>query len=105
MENQKIECSAAIQVLPQVEGERVIEVVDKVISYIKSTGLPHLVGPFETTMEGDFDKVMEVVKECQLICIREGAPQVMSYIKVAYCPEEGVWSMDYKTRKYNGPPK
>ena len=30
--------SIAIQVLPEVEGEEVLRIVDKVIGYLKSTG-------------------------------------------------------------------
>ena len=96
----KIECSVAIQVLPQTEGGKLLDVVDKVIGYIKSLGLTYVVGPFETTVEGDIDTLMEMVKQCQIICVREGAPQVMSYVKIAYCPQMGVWSIGEKTSKY-----
>ena len=95
------ECSVAIQVLPQVEGEEVIRVVDKVIEHIKSTGLSCFVGPFETTVEGDFDTLMQLIKDCQLICIKEGAPQVASYIKIFYNPSIGVWSIDKKVSKHH----
>jgi len=95
------EASIAIQVLPDVEGEEVIRVVDKVIDYIKSTGLNTYVGPFETTIEGDYDTLMNIVKECQLICIREGAPSVASYVKIFYNPDAGVWSIDKKVTKHH----
>ncbi|MGL4346308.1 MAG: thiamine-binding protein [Cellulosilyticaceae bacterium] len=93
--------SLAIQVLPAVEGEEVIRVVDAVIDYIKSTGMTYFVGPFETTIEGDFEELMDVAKECQRICIREGAPSVMSYMKMAYNPQVGVWSIDKKVTKHH----
>ncbi len=94
--------SIAIQVLPKVEGEEVIRIVDEVIAYIKSTGLNTFVGPFETTVEGDYDQLMEIVKECQLICIRAGAPSVSSYVKIAYKPdEEGVWTIEKKVKKHH----
>jgi uncharacterized protein YqgV (UPF0045/DUF77 family) len=60
------------------------------------------VGPFETTVEGGFDELMDMAKECQLICIREGAEAVSTYIKVAYNPAEGVWSIDRKVAKHQG---
>jgi len=101
MRENQYDCSVAIQVLPAVEGEQVIAVVDKVIAHIKSTGLSCFVGPFETTVEGDFDTLMQLVKECQLICIREGAPQVASYVKIFYNPTMGVWSIDKKTTKHH----
>lgn len=89
--------SVAIQVLPSVEGEEVIRIVDEVIAYIKSSGLNTYVGPFETTIEGDYDQLMEIVKECQLICIRAGAPSVMSYVKINYKPD-GVWTIEKKLK-------
>lgn len=92
--------SVAIQVLPKVEGEETIRIVDEVIAYIKSTGLNMFVGPFETTIEGDYDELMEIVKRCQLICIEQGAPSVMSYVKISYSPQ-GVWTIDKKTKKHH----
>ncbi|MDR2740378.1 MAG: thiamine-binding protein [Treponema sp.] len=95
------QASLAIQVLPQsVSGEELLRIVDKVIAYIKSTGLNTLVGPFETTIEGDFNRLMEIAGECQRICIREGAPELLTYMKMAYKPGEGVWSIEKKTAKH-----
>jgi len=89
------EASVAIQVLPQVERGEVIRIVDEVIAYIKSSGLRTVVGPFETTIEGDYEQLMEIVKNCQLICVKAGAPSVMSYVKINYDPN-GVWGIDEK---------
>ena len=94
------EASVAIQVLPDVAGEDVIRIVDKVIAHIKSTGLNTFVGPFETTVEGDLDALMDIVKEAQLICVREGAPSLASYIKIFYNPGAGVWPIDKKVSKH-----
>ena len=55
--------SIAIQVLPKVDSDQeVIRVVDEVIAYIKSTGLNYFVGPCETSIEGDYDELMESSK-------------------------------------------
>ena len=63
--------SVAIQVLPNVtKDEEVIRIVDEVIAYIKSFGLSTSVGPFETTIEGDYDQLMEIVAGCQKIAIK-----------------------------------
>ena len=60
--------SVAIQVLPTVlDDEEVIRIVDAVIAYIKSTGLTYSVGPFETNIEGEYEELMEIVKNCQLV--------------------------------------
>ncbi|GHV75600.1 hypothetical protein AGMMS49942_04210 [Spirochaetia bacterium] len=100
------QASLAIQVLPKVsnqrfEGDEVIRIVDAVIAYLKGTGLNTFVGPFETTVEGDFDRIMDIAKECQLICIREGAESVSTYMKVFFNPNAGVWSIDKKVTKHH----
>ena len=94
------EASVAIQTLPDVSGDDVIRIVDSVIAYIRSTGLTMHVGPFETTVEGGFSELMEIVRESQLICIREGAPSVASYVKIFYNPDAGVWPIDKKISKH-----
>ena len=67
--------SVAIQTLPQADDdEELIRIVDEVIAYIRSTGYSYYVGPFETTIEGDYDALMDIVKECQHIAVRAGAP-------------------------------
>ena len=91
--------SVAIQVLPKVEGKETLRTVDQVIDHIKSTGLNYVVGPFETTIEGDYQQLMDVVRECSLICVRAGAPSVMTYVKINYNPA-GIWSIEEKTRKH-----
>ena len=96
-----VEASVAIQVLPKVgETCEVVRIVDKVIEYIESTNLHYMVGPFETTIEGDYDTLMDIVKECQLICIREGAPSVSAYVKISLNPSNGVLTIDEKVEKH-----
>ena len=64
--------SIAIQVLPDTRDEdELIRIVDEVIAYIKSTGLNCSVGPFETTIEGDYDQLMDIVKECQKLLLMQ----------------------------------
>lgn len=95
----RMNASVAIQVLPKVGNEETIRIVDEVIAYIKSSGLHCVVGPFETTVEGDYDRLMEIVKECSLLCVRAGAPSVMTYVKISYNPN-GIWTIDEKTKKH-----
>ena len=93
--------SVAIQVLPQASSdEELIRIVDEVIDYIKSTGLNYYVGPCETAIEGDYDQLMDIVKECQHIAIRAGAPKVSAYIKVVYEPEGEILTIDRKISKH-----
>lgn len=95
--------SVAIQTLPAAkDDEELVRIVDEVIAYIKSTGLNCYVGPFETTIEGnDYDQLMDIVKECQHIAIRAGAPKVSVYIKVVYEPEGEILTIDKKVTKHH----
>ncbi|MDR1362594.1 MAG: thiamine-binding protein [Spirochaetaceae bacterium] len=103
------EASIAIQALPRViedaagnnPDKEMLRVIDAVIAYIKGRGLPYFVGPFETTIEGDPDDLWEIARECQKICIQEGAKSVSLYIKFVYSPTEGTLSIEEKTSKYH----
>ncbi|KMT23255.1 thiamine-binding protein [Clostridium cylindrosporum] len=90
--------NVSLQVVPAVPEERVYPVVDKVIEYIASTGVKYVVGPMETTMEGDLDTLLEIVKKAQHICVEEGASRVVSVVKIDY-KSEGV-TIDEKIGKY-----
>ena len=94
--------NVAIQVLPQVATDKeVVRIVDEVIDYIKSTGVTYYVGPCETAMEGDYDELMEIIKQCQYIAINAGCTSVMSYVKIAYKPEGEVLTIEEKTTKHH----
>lgn len=95
--------NVSIQVLPQGldSDAEVIAVVDKVIAYIAGTGLNYFVGPTETAVEGDYDQLMEIVKNCQLIATENGCDKVLSYVKITYARERDVLTIDEKTGKYH----
>ena len=94
--------SVAIQVLPSVTSDdEVIRIVDEVIDYIKSTGLNYYEGPFETTIEGDYDQLMDIVKECQHVAARAGCPAMSTYEKIAYKPEGDVLTIEKKVTKHH----
>lgn len=98
-----MQASVAIQVLPGVsDTDELVRIVDEVIDYIKSTGLHYSVGPFETTIEGDdYDQLLDIIKECQHVAIRAGAPSVSAYVKISYKPEGGVLTIDQKITKHH----
>lgn len=88
----------SLQVLPCVEADRLYQVVDRVIEMIDGSGVKYVVGPMETTMEGELDDLLEIVKKAQRICTEEGAKRVASVVKIDY-KEEGV-TIDEKMDKY-----
>lgn len=94
--------SIAIQILPGVADiKEVVRIVDAVIDYIKSTGLTYYVGPFETTVEGEFEELMEIAKQSQLIAIKAGAPSVSMYLKAVYRPAGEILTIDEKVTKHH----
>ena len=87
-----------LQVLPYIAEEKLYPVVDKVINYIDSRGIKYEVGPMETTMEGELDELLEIVKKAQEICLEQGASRVISLVKIDY-KKTGV-TIDEKVGKY-----
>jgi len=90
--------NVSLQVLPVVPEEMIYPIVDKVIELIRKSGVKYVVGPMETTMEGELDMLLDIVRKAQDICINEGASRVVSIVKIDYKPE-GV-TMDEKINKY-----
>ena len=94
--------SVAIQVLPKVNSdEETIRIVDAVIDYIKSTGLNYFVGPCETSIEGDYDELMEIIKQCQKVAVAAGAKSVSAYVKINYRPEGEVLTIEKKVTNHH----
>ncbi|MBU3180921.1 thiamine-binding protein [Clostridium psychrophilum] len=90
--------NVSLQVIPVVTEERIYPVVDKVIEYIQASGVKYEVGPMETTMEGELDKLLKIVAKAQEICVEQGAARVISMVKIDY-KAEGV-TMNEKVYKY-----
>ena len=88
MEGRKLsKINLSLQVIPNVADELVYPVVDKVIAMIEESGLTYEVSPMETTIEGELDELMEIVKKAQYVCVKEGATRVISMVKIDYKPE------------------
>ena len=81
--------------------DEVCRIVDEVIAVIDASGLDYYVGPFETTVEGDFDSCMELVKRCIEAGAAAGCAESASYVKVSYRPTADVMSTGRKIGKYH----
>ncbi|HQA08155.1 MAG TPA: thiamine-binding protein [Syntrophomonadaceae bacterium] len=88
----------SLQILPVVEEEKIYPLVDQVIHMIQASGFKYIVGPMETTIEGELDSLLDLVKRAQQVCVQGGASRVISVIKIDYKPD-GV-TMDEKIHKY-----
>jgi uncharacterized protein (TIGR00106 family) len=81
--------NVSLQVLPVVPEDEIYPVVDSVIEMIAKSGVKYEVGPMETTMEGELDLLLDIVKRAQQICTDKGADRVVSIVKIDY-KKEGV---------------
>lgn len=89
----------SIQIIPKTKnGEDVIPYVDEAIKVIQDAGIKHEVHPLETTMEGEFSELMEVIRRMNERMIEMGSKNVISQVKILYQPE-GI-TMGQLTEKY-----
>ncbi|MBB6735834.1 thiamine-binding protein [Cohnella zeiphila] len=91
----------SIQILPRLKAgdNDIIPYVDKAIDIIKASGVPYRVGPLETTMEGDLDRLLDIVKEMNAAMFSLGSPSVLSQIKLSVDAADGA-SMARLLQKY-----
>lgn len=76
-----------------------IKIIDQVIKMIKQSGISYEVGPMETTMEGDLETLFQIVKKAQYLCIKEGAENVFTNVKIIYNPK-GILTIEQKVKKH-----
>ena len=72
----------AFQVIPRLKEGNNFEVVDKAIEVVKAANVPYQVGAMETTMKGEFNHLLEIVKDAQQACYDAGAVEVITNIKI-----------------------
>ncbi|MBU9709635.1 MTH1187 family thiamine-binding protein [Paenibacillus sp. AK121] len=89
----------SIQVIPKTpNNEDSYPYVDKAIEVIQRSGVKYQVNPLDTTMEGELDELLKVVKDMHEALTEAGSPSVISQIKIAHNPQ-GI-SMNKLTEKY-----
>lgn len=76
------EVMLAFQVIPRVKEGNNFEVVDKAIDVVKTSGVPFQVSAMETTLKGELNQLLEIVKDAQQACYDAGAVEVITNIKV-----------------------
>lgn len=72
--------TVSFEVIPLVEDP--FPVVDRAIEVVQKSGVTHEVGPHETTMEGDLDQLIEIVKAGHRACFEAGAAHVVTFVKI-----------------------
>ena len=93
--------SIAVQVLPMIaDTEEVIRIVDHVIAYIDKSGVNYQVGAFESTLEGDYDQLMDILKNLPMVAEEISDIPVMVYSKIKMATDSDVLTIAKKTDKY-----
>lgn len=75
------EVMVAFQVIPRVKEGNNFEVVDKAIEVVKAADVPFQIGAMETTMKGELNQLLEIVKKAEQACYDAGAVEVITNIK------------------------
>jgi len=89
----------SLQILPDSKSKHPYDIVDKAIAVIAASGLKYKVCPFETVIEGEYNTIMDLIREVHETCLEYGAEKIFSYIKVQI-DKSGDVSIDDKTGKY-----
>lgn len=73
---------SVMPLIPAVSEEEMYKVVDKVIEYIKDSGLKYEVGAMSTTIEGEYDEVFDLIKIIHRIPFKLGIERVITVIRI-----------------------
>ncbi len=70
---------ASFSVVPMGAGEGVTEIIAEALMIVDRSGLPYELGPMHTVIEGEPEKVMDVILNCHRRVL-ELAPRVLTNI-------------------------
>lgn len=92
--------TVSLQILPAGLPDKAATyaAVDAAIAVIAASGLSYTVCPMETTIEGDYDAIMAVIKQAQEAVIAAGASKAFTYVKIDFDPRGS--TIDEKIAKY-----
>ena len=92
-----INCSIALQILPLDNHNGRLEIIDKVIYFLQSKHSNVKVTPFETVIEGEFNDLMDSLKEC-FVLAGEASNNIFANVKINY---GDILTTDEKIKKFN----
>lgn len=92
----------SLQIIPRTGShDQDIALVDRAIALIDRSGVAYRVGPLETTMEGELQVLLDIVRQVNEEMVAHGSSGVLSQVKILYQPAGA--SMDRLTAKYDVP--
>lgn len=72
---------AEFSVVPIGKGESVGQYVAECLRIVEASGLEYRINPMGTVLEGDYDSVMRVVRQCHMRVL-EMSPRVITTVKI-----------------------
>ena len=91
--------NASIQVIPLTQISEAFPIVDKAIELIQASGLKYSVGPFETLIEGEYEKVQAILRQVEDSCYAQKEMQFLVYSKLHVCGGMDIYE-ESKTGKF-----
>jgi uncharacterized protein YqgV (UPF0045/DUF77 family) len=76
--------TVGFQTMPNGKDVDTKGIIPKMIKVVEESGLTYEVGPMETVVEGEYDKIISVIKETQEVGIQNGATEIFTNIKMHY---------------------
>jgi uncharacterized protein (TIGR00106 family) len=72
---------ASFSIVPMGVGEEIKEWIADLVPIIEKSGLPHVMGAMQTTLEGEPEQVIDVIMACHR-SMRTRAPRVLTHIVI-----------------------
>ena len=72
---------AELSIIPVGEGPHISEQIAIALKFVDASGLPYQLTPSGTCIEGEWDQVMAVIRQCHER-VRSLSPHVMTLIKI-----------------------
>src|SRR5215212_7920366 len=69
-------------IIPMESNERLDEAIAEALRVVHQSGMPYVLGPSSTCLEGEWDMVLPVVRAAHER-VREIAPHLVTFIKIA----------------------
>lgn len=74
--------NASIQIVPIVTDRHPYEWVDEAIAIIQQSGIKYEVGPFSTTLEGNYNDVMNMVHQVNEFLYQKNCAEWISNLQI-----------------------
>lgn len=90
--------NTSFQIVPLIEVVNAYALIDQAIEIIKQSGLSYQVGALETTVEGDYEKVMVLMKRLHDFCNECQPTPFLIYTKTHLQGNANIYAADKTSR-------